>query len=435
MHFDNLSKLKDDITGFSGTKSKEDSSFNVETERAELITISNLFYKVPVGPLTTLNFTASPYDQISNAKRTKDKDKKKSKFAKVRKQKRMRFCEIPKNRGQSALMSFTGTEVLAAHVAQQYGGELRIKYGLNPNLSCTERILEYDDSINPFVYLDHLRELEEDFIRAEPLLLKWETAVLAKKKKYEKETGKQFDFAPRRPEIAKKENSKPMTENEIKNMQNKELMSKLPVNERAGLIVVDCTETGTLRHIKWPWDPLVDESDSSAEGDESSKKQPIAQATQEPITEDKPEPIFPLKHIIEPEVYYKKPRFSFTCEASTQVDITVRVEEIANKGESRWREVLEYYRQCESIKTGELEKRQKGLQHLEVKFRPKGVRNYYYITDPTRPKKIVVGAHYEDRFMVNGTINYDSDNQVVGEWRDPRLFQTSHSYRDNVAFY
>ena len=433
---DSISKqLKEELTSITGAIVKEDLAFSIETERAEQMTISRLFYKVPVGPLTTLNFTASPFEQISNSKKTKDK--KKAKLPKVRKQKRMRFCEIPKNRGPSALISFAGSELLAAHVAQQYGTELQAKYGLNPNLNCTERILEYDESINSFIYLDHLRDIEDDLIRAEPLLTKWETAVLAKKKKYEKESGKKFDSVPRRPEAPKKDDPKYATDNEEKKKKSQEMMSKVPVKERMDIVIVDCTAKRSVSHLQWPWESLLegpaimDESEPFVTTTEPQKTFATPKAgimTPASAQQDGLEMV-----VIEPEVFYKKPKFSLTCEVSTQVDISVRVEETVNLGEARWEEVLEYQRQNQIIK-GEIDRNQRLNQRNGLKFRPEGVKTYYIITDPTCGKKIVVGAHYYDGFMVNGTINYDSEQQIIGEWRDPSLFQVAPQHRDGIVF-
>lgn len=432
LEIDSLSRqLKDEITSITGALVKEELAMNMETERAEQMTMSRLFYKVPTGPLTTLNFTASPFEQISNAKKTKDK--KKMKFSKVRKQKRMKFCEIPKNRGQSALISFGASEVLAIQVAEQYSAEIRAKYGLGPSLTCTERILEYEETMNAFSYLDHLREIEDDLIRAEPLLLKWEAAVIAKKKQFEREFGRKFDAGPKRPEAAKDE-AKYQKENELKKRQSQDMISKLPMRERAELEIIDGTEHQVLTsELRWPWLPLLDETDPSREDViRIGSKDLIKGIKPKPQDADaKPsEVILETRVVVEPEIFFKKPKFSLTCEVSTQVDIGVRMDEVDNIGESRWLAVLDYHRQCESLDAGDL--RLKGRQKTEIKFRPQGIKNYYYISDPTLPEKLVVGAHYGDGFKVNGRINRYSEGQVLGEWRYPKIFEAGPGDKDGI---
>lgn len=436
LEMENLSRqLKADITSITSSLAlaKEELVLPAETEKAEQNTMSRLFYKVPTGPLTTLNFTASPYEQISNAK--KAKDKKKLKYSKVRKQKRIRFCEIPKNRGQSALISFAGTEILAVQVAEQYSAELRAKYGLSPSLTCTERILEYEDSMNAFSYLDHLREIEEDLIRAEPLLLKWEAAVIAKKKLLEQEIPKKVEAPPKRPEGSLKEEAKQQKENEMKKRQSQDMVSKLPAKERSELEIIDCTEHQVLTsEVRWPWLPLLDETDPTRDDVIRLNSREVLRAVKPKLQDQSlksAEENLPVLFRIEPEIYYRKPKFSLTCEVSTQVDIGVRIEEVDNAGEARWNAVLDYHKNCEALDGGDI--RAKGRQKVELKFRPAGIKNYYYISDPTLPDKLVVGAHYADGFKVNGRINRYSEGQIIGEWRYPKIFESGPANKDGIV--
>ena len=124
-----------------------------------------IFYKVPVAPLITLNFTTNPNVLVKNKK-----DKKKSKPARSKKNKKTKFEGIPFPKDNSCLLPRKVMIDLSTSVIHNRIKNMKQKYELDSYMFTTEPILRWDLASNedPHRYLDFLKEIEEELVKYEP---------------------------------------------------------------------------------------------------------------------------------------------------------------------------------------------------------------------------------------------------------------------------
>ena len=126
-----------------------------------------IFYKIPVCPLVTLNFTTNPKILLK-----KKKDKKKSKLSKGKKSKKLRFEDIPVPKDNNSLLPKRNILELAHSVIDSRLAYMKQKYELSDFMFSTEPILKWDPIANigedPNRYLDFIREIDEELVKYEP---------------------------------------------------------------------------------------------------------------------------------------------------------------------------------------------------------------------------------------------------------------------------
>lgn len=129
-----------------------------------------IHYKIPVGPLVTLNFTTNP-----NILFKKKKDKKKTKLSKGRKTKKLKFQEIPLPKDNNSLIQRKAMLDLANSVIQSRIDSMKSKYAVDDFIFSTEPILRWEPTAgdDPNRYLDFLREIDEELMRYKPFQVSW----------------------------------------------------------------------------------------------------------------------------------------------------------------------------------------------------------------------------------------------------------------------
>lgn len=139
-----------------------------------------IHYKIPVGPLVTLNFTTNP-----NILLKKKKEKKKGRVAKGKKGKKLKFRDIPLPKDNGFFFTKKKIVDLASSVIERRLNTMKTKYGLDDFMFSTEPILRWDPSTgdDPNRYLDFLREIDDELIKYDPYRIKFETLTMKKKQK------------------------------------------------------------------------------------------------------------------------------------------------------------------------------------------------------------------------------------------------------------